>query len=411
VTGVAAGPVLGAASITTAVSWPGCSRDRVGSRNRHLRVADGLHHDRGVGRPSQLAVVAALVGGAGGCFYDGVINDRPSAEIHRVGSGVPARGDALQFQAVVDDPDGDRVETQWRAEACNENVVCTSIATGTDMVFGFRIPATAGGLPTVRVEVHLDVRDQVGAVARPPQSLSLDVINNPPDLTVQRRGRELAGRFPPGVPITVSAAASDPDGDAVTLSWVLYPAAGSVPGDRQWYRLPDPPTGGQEYLLVPDVDGDWTVEVTADDGLDQTVVQSLIRVAPDRPPCLGAIDPIAPPPGAALVLDQPRRFSVLVVDDDLDVYPAPPPDDPYLGVAGFRWYLREPGATGFTLVDTEVAALELDPAHYAPADQVEVRVEIDDRVGRTLPCAADAPTCSLGQDACLQRRTWTVEVR
>ncbi len=378
-------------------------------------MASRLHHDRpvsGLVHHVCAAVVAAGAStGAAGCFYGEVINERPSAEIERVDTGVPARGGSLSFRALMDDPDRDRVTPSWRFEACNAQAICAADETGADQMFYVTVPSLVDGLPTVRVVVSLGVQDEYGAIGVPQQRLELDVINNAPSVVVQRRGRELDGAFPPDVPITISARGGDADGDAVTLAWELFPARDSVPADRRFEALPDPSSGGEERLLLPDVDGEWIVRVTVSDAIDARAVDLPILVVPDQPPCLGASDPAPPPVGAMLVVDQPRRFSVLVVEDDLDLFPAPPPGDPYLGAAGFRWYLRAPGAAAFTQVDTGVAALELDPAHFDPGDRVDVRVEIDDRLGRTIPCADGVATCSIGQDACLQRQSWAVEVR
>lgn len=359
----------------------------------------------------RLGVAAALALGASGCFYAETINERPSADIMRLDdNGVPARGSSLMFRAVIFDPDADAVEPSWRFEACSAAGTCAALETGTDPIFSVTVPSTVVDEPTVRIAVTLDVVDELGAVARPPQRLDLDVVNNLPTVQIQRRGRELDGAFPPDVPITISARGADQDADAVALTWELFPPRTSEPTVRRFDRLPDPATGGEEYVLIPDVDGEWTVRVTVHDGIDDAYVDLPILVVPDQPPCLGASDP-TPVPDTTLVLDAPRRFAVLVVEDDLDVYPAPSPTDPFLGPAAFRWYVRAPGAPGFTLVDTDVAGLELDPAQYDPGDRLDVRVEIDDRVGRDLPCAADAATCSLDQDGCLQRQTWSVEVR
>ena len=373
-------------------------------------MACPLHHDRPVppiaGRLG-IAAAVALATGASGCFWDETINERPSAEIQRVGGGVPRRGGNLQFRAMVDDPDNDGVHPSWRFEACSAGGTCGGIETGTDPTFSVTVPALVVGQPTTKVVITLDVADDFGALARPSQHLELDVINNPPTVVVQRRGREIGGSFPPDVPIIVSARGGDPDQDPIVLEWELFPARDSMIADRRFERLPDPETGGEEYELLPDVDGEWIVRVTVLDGIDLDVVDLPILVVPDAPPCLGASDP-TPVPDTTVLLDAPRRFAVLVVEDDLDIYPAPPPGDPYIGAAEFRWYLRGPGAAAFTLVDTGVAALELDPAHYDPGDRIDVRVEIDDRVGRTVPCADDLASCSIGQDSCQQRQTWAV---
>ncbi len=377
-----------------------------------LQVASRLQIPRGVRR--LLLTSVALVGG---CFYSGDLNDRPSAEIQRLTTGVPLRGDSVQFQAVVVDP-GDQVDVHWRVDACGgEPAVCdVGIAFGEPDVLTIAVvvPNDVGSgaerRPTERLVVHLDVVDSHGAVARPSQEDVVEVGNRPPTLVVQRRGRELASAFPEDAPIFVAARAADPEGDPVDVECTPFPARGAVPGDWSFLQVADPPTGGHEWRLVPDVPGAWLVRCIARDPLAETMVDLPITVVADRPPCLGATDP-APAPGATLVLDQARRFSVLVVDDDLDVYPAPAPDDLFLGAAGFRWSVRPVGAPTFTEVDADVGAIELDPARYAPGDKLEVRVEIDDRRRRDVGCPVDEPTCSLTLDTCLQRQTWRVEVR
>lgn len=382
----------------------------------HLRVARALHHDRLVLRSAgRLRCVLALALGGGvasGCFYSEVINERPSGDIERVGSGVPFRGDTLTFRALMDDPDRNPTSASWRFEACNANDICAADETGNDTTFTVTIPPLVESMPTTHVIITLAVEDSYGAEARPVQRLELDVANNAPMIDADPRGREIDDMFPPDVPITISAVASDEDGDDITLSWELFPASGAVPGQYSFTPLPDPPAGGEEYRLLPDVDGTWTVRITASDGLDDFTYVLPIIVVPDQPPCLGALDPAPPPAGLSLLLDAPRRIAVTVVEDDLDIYPPPPADDPFLGAAELRWYLRAPGATSFALVDTNVGGVELDPAHYNPGDRLDVRVEIDDRVNRTVQCAENVPTCSFGQDdACLQRQTWSVEVR
>ena len=380
-----------------------------------MHVASRLQNERVV----RLTPLAAAVTLLGGCFYSGELNDRPSAEIRRVTQGVPLRGDTVSLQAVVVDP-GDEVEVSWRVDACVDegaDEVCDrGIATSSpqplalSVTVPFQVGAGEQARPTERLRVHLDVVDSHGAVARPSQEAVVDVGNRAPALEVQRRGREEASAFPEDAPIFVAARATDPEGDPIDLDCEPFPARGSTPGAWSWTALPEPATGGKEWRLVPDVPGAWLVRCIASDPLTETQIDTPITVVADRPPCLGATDPQAAP-GATLILDEPRRFAVLDVDDDLDIYPAPDPDDPFLGAAGFRWSVRPVGSLYYTEVDADVAAIELDPAAHAPGDRLDVRVEIDDRRRRDVACPIDQPTCSLTLDTCLQRQTWRVEVR
>ena len=371
--------------------------------------------------PGMVAVRACLglAVAATGCLYLEPVNERPSAEIVRVGDGLVYRGDALTFQAVVDDPDRDVVDLAWRGQACDRPFTdpahrCSAVETGTDPSFGFAVPVAVDGAPTRLLVITLDVTDVHGAVARPRQNLELPVANHPPTLELQRRGRELMGQFPVGVPITVSARGADVDLDALALTWTLFPASASRPEDLVFARLPDPPGGGQDYQLIPDVDGDYLVRVEADDGTEVTRGELAIQVRPDHAPCLAAVEPTTPD-GAVVIAIAPRRFAVVVVADDLDTYPPPAPDDPFLGAAALVWSMRPVGAPGFVTIGTG-AAVDFDPATFAPGDRVELRVEVADRTGRwpaqAPACTVDAASCSVEPPAsCVQRRTWLVEAR
>jgi hypothetical protein len=379
-----------------------------------------------MGRPMLGRAVLARVGlaltaaSAGGCVYLDLINERPSAEIERVGDGLIYRGDPLAFRALGDDPDGDRLTYAWRGQGCDRSLddpahVCSAVETGTDELFTFTVPTTVAGAPTTRLVVTLEVTDARGAVARPGQRLELPVANHPPTLELQRRGRELSGQFPTGVPIVVSARGVDVDGDAVALTWTLFPAATSDPDRVEFERLPDPATGGQAYQLIPDVAGEWLVRVDGSDGLDPARAELPILVQPDHAPCIGALDPPATD-GAVVLLTAPRRFALRVVTDDLDLYPPPPPGDPYLGAAALAWSMRPAGATAWTALPDAGAAVDLDPGLYAPGDRLELRVEVADRTRRwpaTHPaCAPEAASCNIEPPVgCVQRRTWLVEVR
>lgn len=371
-------------------------------------------------RRVQLAgLVLGLAMPSTACLYVEPINERPSAEIRRIGDDVVFRGDELVFVAVIDDPDRDAVDLAWRGQACDRSISdpahrCSAVETGTDPTFRFTVPTTVEGAPTTLLAITLDVTDSHGAIAKPRQTLELPVSNHDPVVELQRRGRELMGQFPVGVPITLSALGLDDDDDAVTLTWTLFPAATSRPEDVVFTRLPDPASGGQEYQLIPDVAGDWLVRVDASDGLGTGRGELPIAVRPDHAPCIGAIEP-ATTDGAVLVTTEPRRFAVLVVADDLDSYPAPAPGTPFVGAATLAWSMRAIGDATWTALG-DSPAVTFDPATVAPGDRLELRVEVADRTLRwpalSPACTADDASCSIeAPSSCVQRRTWLVEAR
>jgi hypothetical protein len=175
------------------------------------------------------------------------------------------------------------------------------------------------------------------------------------------------------------------------------------------------PDGADGYLLQPDLAGAWKLAASVDDGDGGTGQDELpICVEADQPPCLAALDPMVPP-GALVIVEQQggaRRFSVETVTDDLDPYPAPGGvTDPDLGSPHFRWSLGPAGAAPALLDATDVPDFQLDPAASAPGTQLALRVEVVDRRGIWPTCSATQATCGAGGDTCLQRFTWTVEVR
>jgi hypothetical protein len=402
---------------TTPVSRSPSACPTTPRRNQHLRVASRLQHNGVVRRILAIAAPAALAASAAlpACFYVDPINERPSAEIIQ-DTADPGRGTTVEFHAEWSDPDNDKVQLAWAAYACDGAGACDPVKfdSRTDPVFDVMVPQTrADGTTIEAVSITLDVQDRWGAVARPQQRVTVPVVDAAPTVSVQDAGHTFDSAYPVGLPITFTALATDPDDATVTLDWQLSPAIGSVPGARSFGpRAPDPKHPELvAYDLVPDVPGLWTVRVTATDPQGGTgQVDRSVQVAADQPPCLGALDPGLT--GGTIVVDQARRFAVLSVSDDINVYPAPSASDPYLRAAGFHWSLASP-ATGGALVplDWDGNDVVVDPADYAPGDELDLRVEISDAVDRTLPCADEAATCSIEANACLQRQTWHLEIR
>jgi hypothetical protein len=356
-------------------------------------------------------LVAIAAACAPGCFYVEPINQRPSADIVRDTLTPPTRGGAaFSVHAVWSDPDGDDVTLAWTASACTAGGCSTEpFASGTQAIFGFVAPQAA---EVTGILIVLDATDAHGAHARPLQQLLVDVADQPPTIGLQIDGRLWRHAYPVGLPITVRAQTNDLDGDNVSLIWKPPYASGTDMAMSKWIDGSDPTVKS----FTPDVPGSpWAIEVDADDGAGGVTVGTPplgeeVLVAADRPPCLGTTDPQLTT--ATLVLDQARRFSVFTVDDDLDIYPAPPAGS-LLGAATFHWSLATPASSGaFTALATDENNVVIDPADYAPGDVLDVRVEIQDRTPRAITCDPSLPQCSIIADpTCLQRQTWHLEVR
>ena len=362
-------------------------------------------------------IVGSVIGVlATGCFYVDPINERPSAEIVRDSIDLPYRGQAAKVHARFDDPDGDSVTLSWGAHACSAGgIACDAetFETGTTPDFAPVVPATRNDHTKTAVgalRITLEVIDHWGAIARPEQELVLDVQDHAPSLTLQRSGREIDNHYPVTVPIRISAGYGDLDAlDKVTLKWALFAAPGSqVEMLQAWPGTPI--VGVEERILVPDIEGVWTVRVTATDDQQQVTVKDIsMSVAEDQPPCIGALDPGTPE--ATIIVDAPRRFAVLTVDDDINVYPAPPANDLFLRAAHFTWSIAGPSGGYEPITGLVSHDLVIDPANYQPGDTLDVRVDVSDSITRTLPCDPSLATCSVDGTACIQRQTWHLEIR
>lgn len=372
----------------------------------------------------RLAAVVVVTGLVPGCFYTEPLNQRPSARIDQQSSAIVYRGDTVHLTSTTSDPDQDPVSYQWRAYACTDAKLGVGASGGCDQVpfrtevlesFSFEVPRLrVAGAPLQSVLVDLEVSDTHEATAKPVQQLIIPLGDEGPTLVASKA---FHNAYVVGVPVNIFAAVGDPD-DGIdpppALTWTVF-----SPANQPTYTLDDIPNVPADpahpelaqfgKVLVPQGPGSWDVQVVATDVLGMTAMQDVpIDVSADRAPCLQQLAPIVPPSGQTYPLDQATQFQVLVVDDDLDVYP--PSGDPITGVTTFSWTVLPPGGTSRIPVSTTNHAL-LDPASYAPGDIVEVRVDINDRAKWNLASCGDQPTCSVTGDSCLQRQTWRVEVR
>jgi hypothetical protein len=362
-----------------------------------------------------LAAAAALTG----CFYTSPINERPSTTLARVSPvTTPYVGDPVTIEATSIDPDGDEVRVDWIAYECDAGGAgCSGLPLASGTVdsthkFSFTIDATTS------VRVVAQSQDGYGAPALQPAELVFDVANRAPTVNTL-----VVSVAPPDGPTIIDASAVDAeDGIGVTYdAWTIVDAP--FPNDGTLVKVSDNSdeadrtTADERWRLIPDVEGTWTIGVTVTDlAGTSTMVTQPVLIGTDRPPCLVDVAPALPTPGNTLPLDEPRRFEVLVVEDDLDLFPWPSPDDPFYGPAEFRWSIASP-ATGGDYVAIPSGGdsfVELDPAAYEPDDAVFLRVEIADRIARTLPCPDGDLSCAIDPAAdppCVQRQTWAIEVQ
>lgn len=417
------------------MSRPGPTPSPHPRKNLYLRLARQLQHNRSMacrgtsrtsaaGRAGRLwaaATRARLASRAAvflpavflpavflaGCFYLEDINQRPAIEIKRVTETAIERGGTVELLALVNDPDSPVLSLKWSAFACaatTEQCDEAPLAESSALSFAPSVPVrTAGGEPVQHLRITLDAEDERGARARLPQRLDLDIGNAAPVITaVQPVGNATLV----GVPLELRARRVDPDDPTASLvtTWKVYGPPGTAHPPLRPLPSSDPDVVAQE--LTPDVTGPWTIEVTVTDPVGATVTaQRALVITGDLPPCLSVISPLAAIP---LLLDQPRSFSALVVTDELDPFPALPG-----GAARFSWSLLAPsrGLGRQLLAGANGNSVALDPATFPPGEHLELRVEVADRITRTLPCAADDPSCSIEGSACTQRQTWRLEVR
>jgi hypothetical protein len=359
----------------------------------------------------------------GGCFYVEDINQRPSFAIdqrERPGGGFEIhRGDlGVTFDAISNDPDGDDVLPRWQAIACADFDVCDTqpFAEATSaFTFTFDVPVNRrqAAEPVTNVRVLLGGSDVLGADALPTQEQPIAVLDAPPLVRVFDVAEyDRVASTPIDIFFEYSDADDGPAG--VTLEIDVEPPIGgaftleTIPAPQ-----PDDPTklGQIGRRLVPSIPGNYTVKVMAISPGGQTrETEYVVTSGTDEPPCIQQLSPGTPPAGNVLPINEPTLFQVLFVDDALDRFPTVAGDD-FLGPTVFEWSLRPDGGARQVLGGATGNSVALDPASFTPGDVVELRVEVFDRTQTAIICSDELATCSVLQNACLQRQTWRVEIR
>lgn len=358
----------------------------------------------------------ALIALSTGCFYVDDINQRPSIAIVNNSSDTVFRGQTVELDASGNDPENQQIAYHWRVYACTDATDPAScdhdpLQTSLQPSVMFKVPTkrTDVDVTTASIRVDLEGADDHGATAVPSQTLVMPVGDAAPELEVRK---EAHATYVVNTPVGLFAKYTDSD-DLLTdlgIQWdVFSPAVGDT------FTLVDTPADATDpqhlqraKIFTPQAIGSWDVQVTITDPEGMTAIGHIpVEVTPDLPPCIAQYEPLAPladgtPP---LPISAATRFSIPQVTDDLDGFPSP-------GTTGFAWSLKAPGASGFADLHVAGNSVELDPATYTPGDDLELRVDITDRVSRSLTCAVDDLTCAVvAGSSCIQRLTWRVEIR
>jgi hypothetical protein len=391
-------------------------------------MAGSLQHNRGA---MHRVVLASLLGLAtaslGGCLFVDTINTAPTAGIRLTPGAPPMRGDVVTVEPVVADAEGDDLDITWHVTVCDlARIRCRRLddVIGDGNPYAIVVPSRVSGDGAGEVEVlverltiELTVRDERGAVTVAPAPVELLIGNAPPVLVgeIQAEWRSIAREFPVDVPIEISVVKDDPDGpaDKVRVVASLF-RDGQPVTDVDIVDLQVPGVN-ELFAFRPDRTGNWTVVFALTDSLGAPNVLPFevdLGIVEDTHPCIESLSPSFAGP---VLVEAPRRFSVLGVSDDKDEYPAQVIGDLDVGVATFRWSRSRPGSPLVfePIGDLAAADLVIDPAHYAPGDRFAVRVDVDDRVARG-DCGPTEPRCIQkrpGDVSCARRMTWEIEVR
>ena len=366
---------------------------------------------------SHLALCAALVS-ATGCLYLDSINTPPQAEIEVTQERDYFRGEQISFSAgKSSDTDGDGLFYRFAAEVCGSSgAVCAPL---TDLaadlsVLRIDLPTTVPGRDDVAVDVvraMVTVTDGRGAISI--AEASWPVGNAPPTVQLQAQSDYERGdnQFPVTLPIQIVALVGDTDDDPAdtVLEWRISDRPlQSQTGQYSFEELTGPTVLDPAYELVPDVPGAWEVTVAATDTAGTTIEETItLTVTGDAAPCITGISRDA---GIVHLLDAdatPVEFAVLQVIDEFDPFPGGQD-----GAAEFRWFISAPGSVELVATGADSPGFTIDPTQYAPGDAFQLRIEALDRVVDHEPsCAVDQPTCSFDSNSCLQRLTWSIEIR
>lgn len=358
---------------------------------------------------------------ATGCFFTDPINDRPVARISIENDPPFHKGSTVMFDAAksVDDDADDDLRAHWRAFACSSASppICEPLVdsvTKENLVDAFEldIPMDLSLDTMATINVELRVEDDSGASGLAIESIVIE--NRIPTINVsldEGPNQRPGGGPVLGLPVSLTAEPVDEDGDEPVLSWDFEGPPTSLRASVVFNQI-----GPNTYELDADVPGGWKFLLSADDGVGGVGEREVtFDVSADLEPCIQATDPVAVD-GASYIVersDGPRRFAVLHVVDELDVFPLADGLHPAIEQTRFSWKIATPDTNGalVPLSGHVVSDYVLDPSAFSPGDLVELQVEASDRVTRDACDSAQTVCSSSILPNCFQRLTWGVEIR
>ena len=336
-------------------------------------------------------------------------------EVELRGPEIVVRGKSQEFSAVIRDPNDDvsRMKVVWfmrdlaTGGGCPENLAAaqadpaTQVSTRPTMSF---LPDHNG---FYCLWVVVTDSDGASGFAR----RQFVIMNNAPSALIQLlaptplRWVGMAAYVSLYTQARMSARGSeDPEGDMLSYVWTIR--------GRNGETIPPSVCAGASGLTEIchrlDQPGDYRFQLDVSDGELASAFVLPVSVMPDAPPCVQQTEPSYTIPRVVAFSAERTNIRVIEVKDDGDPFPAATGQ---LSQAAFVWRFRYLGAPEFNrLVSTTMPVLSFAPETFRPGDQVEVRVDVFDRViDRDFRACEGKSECELEPGSgCPQRVSWEV---
>lgn len=201
----------------------------------------------------------------------------------------------------------------------------------------------------------------------------------------------------------LSARAShDLDEDRLTYTWTINDEPVTINGCAGT-------AGETEICRTLDRPGDYRFALEVFDGTDRAKYVLPLSVMPDAPPCIQQTEPPFGLPRVVAFAAERTNIQVVEVGDDGDPFPARPGQPSQIA---FVWRFQYVGSTEppNRLVSTTMPAISFAPDTFRPGEEVDVRLDVLDRVvDRDFRACDGKAECELDAGSgCRQRVTWRV---